>query len=293
MNRFLLGFFIIGLTLTACKKEDNTDYLPIDIEIIQQYVDDNNLNAEQLPSGVFIVKEEEGEGEWNSQCDEVVAVFYKGYLLDGTLFDSRWPLDEDDLETIPLDISLARVIPGWQIGVPEFGLGGKGKIIIPSPLAYGKQGSGTIPANTPIAFDIELVNYDDFHKILFDDYIQENNLTVTQTTDEGIIIIMEEEGIGEKPTAESTVSVLYKGQFLDGSVFDRRWPDAPEEYRREPIDFELNGLIEGWEIGLKEFKKGGKGKLLIPSKYGYGCNGSGTIAPNTPLVFDIELVDIK
>ncbi|MEL6924335.1 MAG: peptidylprolyl isomerase, partial [Bacteroidota bacterium] len=85
--KFYTLFLLISVTLllSSCRKQDNTDYLAVDIERLRQYVADNNLNATELPSGVFVVVEEEGEGELVDQCGGLVTVFYKGYLLDGTV----------------------------------------------------------------------------------------------------------------------------------------------------------------------------------------------------------------
>ena len=80
---------------------------------------------------------------------------------------------------------------------------------------------------------------------------------------------------------------FYKGYFLNETVFDSNL--AP----KLPIEFTLNTLIQGWQIGFQKFKAGGKGKIIVPSVYGYGTQGSGSIPPNTILVFDVELVSFR
>ena len=72
--------------------------------------------------------------------------------MDGTVFDQT--------NDAPLSISLDRVISGWQEGIPLFKRGGRGLLLIPSAIAYGVTGQGGIPPNTPIAFEIELVDFD-------------------------------------------------------------------------------------------------------------------------------------
>jgi FKBP-type peptidyl-prolyl cis-trans isomerase FkpA len=91
-------------------------------------------------------------------------------------------------------------------------------------------------------------------------------------------------GMGVTPTANSTVTATYTGKLLNGTVFDSR-----------TASFALSGVIEGWQIGIPLIKKGGKIKLIIPSSYAYGCNGSpgANIPPNAVLFFDISLVDVK
>ncbi len=121
-----------------------------------------------------------------------------------------------------------------------------------------------------------------------ENYAKEKNLSV-QKTESGLYYVIEKPGTGANPKAGNTVTVHYKGYLLDGTVFD-------ESYGRgEPITFPLGAgqVIRGWDEGIAQFKKGGKGKLLIPSPLAYGSRASGPIPANSILVFDIELVDFK
>lgn len=114
-------------------------------------------------------------------------------------------------------------------------------------------------------------------------YLTDNNLTADSTTS-GLHYFITTEGSGGHPDLQSDVKVKYKGYLTDGSVFD-------QTYGNETITFPLSNLIEGWQIGIPLLKKGGKGTFLLPSAIGYGPYGSGTIPPNTVLIFDIELID--
>ena len=79
------------------------------------------------------------------------------------------------------------------------------------------------------------------------------------------------------------VTVKYKGYNLDNKVFDQS---------DNGITFSLNQVIKGWQLGIPLFKKGGKGKLIMPSRLAYYSTGSGTsIPPFAPLVFEVELVN--
>lgn len=124
---------------------------------------------------------------------------------------------------------------------------------------------------------------------LIDEYVAANKLDV-KTTESGIRYIMEKEGTGDLPKEGDMVSVHYTGTLLDGTKFDSSLD------RGEPFPFALGKgqVIKGWDEGIMLFKKGGKGKLIIPSSLAYGSKAMGpTIKPNSVLVFDIELLDFK
>jgi len=99
-----------------------------------------------------------------------------------------------------------------------------------------------------------------------------------------------QEGNGKKATKGAMVSVHYKGQLLDGTVFDSSYK------RKEPIDFTVGvgQVISGWDEGIQLLKVGDKARMVIPSNLAYGSQGAGgVIPPNAPLLFDVELVDVK
>jgi FKBP-type peptidyl-prolyl cis-trans isomerase FkpA len=94
------------------------------------------------------------------------------------------------------------------------------------------------------------------------------------------------QGSGASPTLTSTISVLYKATLLDGTVFDSTGTT--------PRTFVLNTLVPAWQFTLPKIQTGGRIKLLVPSKYGYGCAGAGTIVPpDTPIYFDITLLAVQ
>lgn len=107
-------------------------------------------------------------------------------------------------------------------------------------------------------------------------------------TASGLQYIIEREGTGAKPGPTDRVEVHYAGKLLDGTEFDSSYK------RNEPIVFGLNQVIPGWTEGLQLIGSGGKIKLFIPSKLGYGARGAGNVIPPfSTLVFDVELLDIK
>jgi len=94
-------------------------------------------------------------------------------------------------------------------------------------------------------------------------------------------------GAGKKPVATSKVKVHYKGTLLDGTVFD-------ESYSRgEPMEFELDKVIRGFQEGLMLMPAGSKFVFYIPPSLGYGDRAVGKIPPNSLLIFEVELFDVK
>jgi FKBP-type peptidyl-prolyl cis-trans isomerase len=98
-----------------------------------------------------------------------------------------------------------------------------------------------------------------------------------------------------------TVQANYTLYLLNGKMFDTSLPDLSEKAvthnqmrKYEPIKFPVGdgGSIPGFEEGLMLFPKGTKATLIVPSKLAYGEQGSPPIAPYTPLVFEIEVLNV-
>lgn len=111
-----------------------------------------------------------------------------------------------------------------------------------------------------------------------------------QQTDSGLRYQIIQEGTGQQAAAGQTVSVHYKGQLLDGTVFDSSYK------RQQPIDFVLGQgqVIPGWDEGVSLLKVGDKARFVIPSDLAYGSRGAGgVIPPDAALIFDVELVAVS
>ena len=111
-----------------------------------------------------------------------------------------------------------------------------------------------------------------------------------EKTESGLRYQILQKGSGAQATKGATVSVHYKGQLTDGTVFDSSYK------RKEPIEFVLGmgQVIAGWDEGVSLLKVGDKARFVIPSNLGYGSRGAGgAIPPDANLIFDVELVDVK
>ena len=116
------------------------------------------------------------------------------------------------------------------------------------------------------------------------DYIAKNKLTALKS-DSGFYYVINEPGDGAQPTASSNVTVIYKGYYSNGSVFDPGKPGG--------ISFGLNQVIKGWTEGIPYFKVGGNGILLVPSHLGYGPFNYNGIPGGSVLIFDVKLISVN
>ena len=109
-----------------------------------------------------------------------------------------------------------------------------------------------------------------------------------KTTASGLQYIVLKQGSGKKPGPTDQVKVHYLGSLTDGTKFDSSYD------RGQPAEFALNGVIPGWTEALQLMNAGSKYKLFIPSKLAYDeTDPPGPIGPNSTLVFEVELVEVK
>ena len=160
MKQLLFYCLVASFLFTSCGssyeplsfKEGSQD--AIDNGIIIEHLTSNGIKgAQHTESGIYYVIEKEGTGDHPTATSKIQA-HYTGTLLDGTKFDSS--VDRGQ----PLNFQLNGVIKGWGEGIPLLKKGGKGTFYIPSSLAYGPRAVGrSIPANSILAFDIELIDF--------------------------------------------------------------------------------------------------------------------------------------
>jgi len=162
-----IPLLLLILAFTGCNSDDDcnnevnldVDQTKIDedIAIIDAYLAENNIQAQEHPSGLrYVILD---EGEENGENPEICTVVYVDYV--GRLFDTRSVFEDTDGR--PTRIGLVAVIPGWQIGIPLIKKGGSIRLYIPSELAYGDEaltnnsGQIVIPENSILEFDVNLI----------------------------------------------------------------------------------------------------------------------------------------
>lgn len=148
MKRIIIVFAIA--LLASCSSDNSVkDYREQNEKEIQDYITANNLNVEMSISGLYYIIDEPGTGAQPTTSSNVT-VAYKGYFTNGNVFD------QSDAEGVSFDLN--RVILGWTEGITYFKEGGSGLLLIPSHLAYGNAGRGTIPGGAVLVFDIDLIS---------------------------------------------------------------------------------------------------------------------------------------
>lgn len=117
---------------------------------------------------------------------------------------------------------------------------------------------------------------------LMADYVKKSGMTF-KTTASGLQYAVKTEGTGDSPKNGDVCKCNYVGKFMDGKIFDQN----------KNMDMPIGGMIPGFNEALMMMKKGGKATFLIPPAIGYGEQGQGPIPGNSPLVFEVELLDFK
>ena len=199
------------------------------------------------------------------------------WLKDGELFHSSVQMDQPDTQRVG-----AFPVEGWNQGVIGMKPGGKRRLEIPPALAFGEEGRPPqIPPNTTFIIEVDLLDV---------------TPPPQQRSIEGIEPVVTKSGLkywdlkvgdGDSPSETSTVVVHYTGWLTDGTVFDS------SVERGEPETFKVNRVIKGWIEGIQSMKVGGIRRLEIKPELGYGDQPMRAIPPNSTLIFEVELLEIK
>jgi peptidylprolyl isomerase len=261
--------------------------LKFDVEVIDITPPLQPWNAKgkdtiRTASGLKIVFFKTNQDSLMPENGDKVTVHYSGFLLDGKMFDSS--VDRGT----PLEFQIGRgmVIPGWDEGMMMMHKGDKAKLIIPAKLAFGDKGTGNgiIPPNAILQLDVELVNITPAPR----PWDAKGKDTITLPS--GLKMIMfETHPEAEMPKVGQNVSVAYSGFLTNGTMFDSSIPKGT------PYTFPLGKrrVIACWDEAIALLHKGEKAKLIVPPSLGYGARANGAIPPNSILIFDVQLVDIK
>ncbi|TKC13212.1 hypothetical protein FA048_06290 [Pedobacter polaris] len=271
----LLGMIVL---LNSCKKEYES-IESIDDAKIQAYIKQNNLTMTKDPSGFYYQVLDPGTGTVVLNKD---SIFFNLNVqsLSGT---SYYTTAQYSNEGTYLGYM---VPPPYRIALNGIKRGGKVRVILPSHLAYGKNGSGAIPSNEIISSTLTIypeASQIDIDDKLIRDFLAAKGITATKSPSRVYYQVLTV-GTGISVDIASTITVKYAGRLLNGSVFDQSVGDAT-------LQSPLSSLIKGWKV-LLGMQKGAKVRIFIPSDLGYGLAAQTSIPASSVLDFDIELVDV-
>jgi FKBP-type peptidyl-prolyl cis-trans isomerase len=154
-----LSVALLPLAFTACLS--GTDYnssitapnIPIEQTTFAPALNVDLSQSNKTASGMYIRELTEGAGT-AATSSSTVSVYYEGFLATGFKFGATL---SPSAPFGPLKLGTQSVIPGWEEGLVGMKVGGKRQLVIPPELAYGPYGSGPIPSNAVLVFNIELV----------------------------------------------------------------------------------------------------------------------------------------
>jgi peptidylprolyl isomerase len=211
---------------------------------------------------------------------DLITMHYIATLADGTELANSYTQGDPVVSVWGPN----RLLTGWEEGIGLMKQGGKAKMVLPPELAFGPEGSGSIPPNAQIVIEMELLTVSAPPTPA---EVANADLTKTET---GLQYYDLTEGNGEEAIKSSTVSTLYTIWVKTDSGYD--YIDASQE--NYPASFVIgrgDTVFPGWEEGVTGMKVGGKRLLVIPPELAYGESGAGTVIPgNATLVMEIELV---
>ena len=249
---------------------------------IADYISQKNLQMLSTNSGMRYSIDRVSLGR-NAVIGDEITFHYTLSLLSGIRVDST-----SRLNNAPAKITLgaSNIIAGFLEALSLLQAGEQGTSIMPSILGFGSQSSASIPSNSNLRLDLEIVKLRSEDQII-DEYVKATGLTLTEKTTTGLRFLrtLEAPG-GTQLKAGLLATVKYTG-FLaaTGKQFDTG-----------QINVALGdgAVVKGFEEGLLKMKVGEKATLVFPSSLGYGTSGSSTtIPPYAPLIFNVEIVSAK
>ena len=297
----LFGCFLCDL----CAQDEAT--------ILAQYAQQEAMT--ENPAGYYLKMNQIGNGKI-PQKGEYVVVNYVGKRIDGSIFDRSEPN-----EPFVFQVGYRQVIEGWDKGMLLFKVGGKGKLALPSRLAYGTLGVGaSVPPNAPIILEIELVkvmNNDEYdaymaeieakEKIAFEtkskrqveldqkliqSYMSVKKIRATSTTS-GVHYSIHKKGKGKNIQAGNKVTLSFQGYLLNESLFDQ----SSAAGKKFEFAVGKNKAIAGLEEGIQYFSAKSEGVIIVPSHLAYGPRSivekTINIPANSVLVFKVKVEKVE
>ncbi|MER0440158.1 FKBP-type peptidyl-prolyl cis-trans isomerase [Emticicia sp. W12TSBA100-4] len=270
---------VIGSSCSGFLENDIEATSKKDAQEIADYISSKNLQMLGTTSGMKYSIDKTSLGRIAAIGDEVT-FHYSLSLLNGPKVDSSSRLKN---EPAKITLGASNIIAGFLEALSLLKEGERGTFLMPSILGFGTQSSATVPSNSVLKLDLEIIKLRSEDQVI-DDYVAATKLTLTEKTSTGLRFLRTLEAPnGTQLKAGLTTSVKYTGYLAStGKQFDTG---------QISVSLGSGSVVKGFEEGLLKMKVGEKATIVFPSSLGYGTTGSGTaIPPYSPLIFNVEIV---
>jgi FKBP-type peptidyl-prolyl cis-trans isomerase FkpA len=300
LSGYILALAGLTIIFTSCKKEYES-IQETDSAKITNFIAKNNLTGmmpDSAKTGYYYQIVNPGTvGSLLKNSDTVLYTgSFKGMESGTTYFATASYYNLNTFVGYANSISynsLTYNVPAIRDVMLKMRRGGTARVLLPSYLAFGRNGAGDIPSNENI--DLTITTFPDTSQAQLDDrliseFVASKGLTGMTKDPSGVWYSIITPGTGDVAiTANSSITATYTLRFTDGLVLQTLTEAAPFDFSLPPGEAALRAWIR---IIPGKIRKGGKIRLIIPSRLGYGKTGTTGIPGNTILDFDVEVATI-
>lgn len=286
LSTYTLGLLGMILLFSACKKEYQS-IQNIDDTKLQQYISSNHLQVIKDSTGFYYSVITPGTGSNFIDKDSVLYNVVVKSISNGTEYYNTATYSANFGTLVGYTSTfVTQTIPAIRIAILALKPGGTAKVLLPSYLAFGKNGLSNInvPSNEPV--ELTITTYPERTQAALDnrliqEFLTRNSLTAMKDSS-GVYYNVSDYGSGSDViNKSSTIKAKYTGRLLNGTVFDSSTDGK--------FTTSLSSVIQGWQKVAPKLRNGGKVRMFVPSGLGYGTVASGTIPANSVLDFDLEI----
>lgn len=258
--------FISLLTIVSCQKEES-EYekrVKIDDNTINEYLTDNGIDVQKHPSGFYYEVVESNNGGDMLYKDDVIDLYYKISLLDGTVLE-----ETSQAEGKPARFKLLNnaVIPqGLDDGISLMKSGEKYRFYIPSYLAYGSYSNSLFSAYSIFIVEAEVIKKQSETDIdisqldSIDSYVK-SNYPGYEKFASGLYYVDSITGTGDKPYAGNMVTINFTRKYLNDTII--------KTMNDVSLYLGSGQAVQGLDEGIKQMREGGKAILIMPASIAF------------------------
>ena len=274
---------------------------------LDAYISDNGIMELPEKSGLYYIPMNKSKGRV-ADTGEMCQVLFKVQTLDGKLL-------YDGFDKEPMDVELGKEFDtqGLMEGISLLPLGGRAQLIVPSNIGVGEKERDGVKPFTTLIYEVQLLQIRSVDEVKkeraakkqaeaeekerlkgeetgkIEKYLKENKIQEMPLSS-GLYILPSADGEGNFIKNGDRVKLNYILYTIDGKEIESSYStNNPAEFR-----VGSNQVIKGWEEAILKMKKGSKAKLIVPSSLAYGSGEiNGKIKPYSPLIFEIEVLEVN